>query len=112
MLRFWKLLPPVLTALVLCIPKVFTAFINGLGYTCNWISRQIGWDWHSLFLPEDRTILNHTTETHVAVGIFLGSAFLALVVACRWRSARGPIISVSVTLAVLVLISLLLTLAR
>ena len=70
-LRIGIVLAPVI---VLCIPSVFRAVVNSIAYTANWISFQIGWDWHRIspyFVPE-RDILRHSPHpTHWSVWLVL-----------------------------------------
>ena len=70
-LRIGAVLVPVL---VLCIPSVFRGVINSIAYTANWISFQIGWDWHRIsphYAPERDILVISTAPTHWSVWLVL-----------------------------------------
>ena len=60
-LRIGIVLAPVI---VLCIPSVFRAVVNSVAYTANWISFQIGWDWHRIspYYAPERDIHRHSSH--------------------------------------------------
>lgn len=70
-LRIGAVLTPVF---VLCIPSVFRAVVNSIAYTANWISFQIGWDWHRIsphYAPERDILAISTAPTHWSVWLVL-----------------------------------------
>jgi hypothetical protein len=90
-LRIGAVLTPVL---VLCIPSVFREVVNSIAYTANWISFQIGWDWHRIsphFAPERDILVISTAPTHGSVWLVLavvGADVLALGLA-PWMLRHG-----------------------
>ncbi len=90
-LRIGIVLAPVI---VLCIPSVFRAVVNSIAYTANWISFQIGWDWHRIspYYAPERDILRHSSHpTHWSVWLVLsvmGADVLAMALA-PWMLKHG-----------------------
>lgn len=94
-LRIGAVLTPVF---VLCIPSVFRAVVNSIAYSANWISFQIGWDWHRIsphYAPERDILALSTAPTHWSVWLVLavvGADVLALGLAL-WMLRRASFAS-------------------
>ena len=90
-LRIGIVIAPVI---VLCIPSVFRAVVNSIAYTANWISFQIGWDWHRIsphYAPERDILVISSAPTHWSVWLVLavvGADVLAMALA-PWMLKRG-----------------------
>ena len=90
-LRIGIVLAPVI---VLCIPSVFRAVVNSIAYTANWISFQIGWDWHRIspyYAPERDILRLSSPPTDWSVWLVLsvmGADVLAMALAL-WMLQHG-----------------------
>ena len=80
---------------VICVPSVFTAVVNALAATANWVSRQVGVDWHSIsssYNPELDVFHRPTPHTHWSVWLVLSLTILdvlALTLApLIWKKAQ------------------------
>ncbi len=92
-LRIGIVLAPVL---VLCIPSVFRAVVNSIAYTANWISFQIGWDWHRIspyYAPERDILRISSPPTHWSIWLVLsviGADVLAMALAPWMLKQASP----------------------